>query len=210
VRPVALLLPLPLLALLGTLASFAAADRGARALAHAFASVAPLLGEPEAPGEPDAELPATVPASAPAPAAALEPAKGRSTKARHKPAAPRALFVSADTVLKVATTRVRLSGVPVAAEGARPAGLRLSGVAALGVGLLDGDVLTRALGVPALSRARVVNAVLVARARRQKILEGEFFRGTERWVIRVEQPYLAEPKSALAEPEEPGERLASR
>ena len=90
------------------------------------------------------------------------------------------LFVSADTVMKIAATKVQLRGVPVAREGGRPAGLRLIGVSALGVGLKDGDVLTKALGQPVMSRSAVVSAVLSARARQEKVLQGEFYRGSER------------------------------
>jgi hypothetical protein len=72
----------------------------------------------------------------------------------------------------------------------------LVGVAGLGIGLRDGDVLTSALGQPALSSSAVVRAILVARSQRIRVLEGEFFRGQERWVLRVEQPYLdAEPRA---------------
>jgi hypothetical protein len=102
----------------------------------------------------------------------------------------RAIFVSAEKVLRLSETRVTPRGVRVPADGLRPAGLKLVGVGPLGIGLRDGDVLTRALGQPALSSSAVVRAVLVARARRIKVLEGEFYRGRERWILRVEQPYL--------------------
>jgi hypothetical protein len=82
-------------------------------------------------------------------------------------------------------------------------------VAALGVGLAEGDILTRALGQPALSREAVVRAVLQARARRARVLEGEFYRGSERWILRVEQPYLPEPSASERELD-PGERERAR
>ena len=104
----------------------------------------------------------------------------------------RSIFVSAQKVLELSETRVTPKGVRVPAKGARPAGLALLGVEGLGIGLRDGDVLTRALGQPALSSSAVVRAILVARANRVKVLEGEFYRGTERWTLRVEQPYLDE------------------
>jgi hypothetical protein len=85
----------------------------------------------------------------------------------------------------------------VAASARRPAGLRLSGVSALGVGVRDGDVLTEAAGVPALDAGRVIEAILVARARGARSVSGTFYRGDERWAIVVHQPYL---RSAGAAP----------
>jgi hypothetical protein len=127
------------------------------------------------------------------------PEPSAKKNARSKRSTPaKVLFVSADTVLKIASKKVQLRGVPVAREGARPAGLRLVGVSGLGVGLLDGDVLTQALGRPVMSRSEVVSAVLRARARQEKVLEGEFYRGTERWVLRVEQPYPPEQSASLS------------
>jgi hypothetical protein len=102
------------------------------------------------------------------------------------------VFVSQEQVLKLASSGARPRGTAVPASGARPAGLKLSGVAALGIGMQDGDVLTRAVGQSALSSGAVIQAVLSARARRVPVLEGEFWRGTERLLIRVEQPYLPE------------------
>lgn len=188
------LLPLPLLCVLGAWGSAHVADRIGIAISRALGAVAPFLvthphEEPEPESFVDAPSEAAVlPVSIVTPAPAT---KGRRTPPRTKTKAEvHSLFVSAETVLRLAEARVRPRGVPVKAEGQRPAGLRLSNVGALGIGLHEGDVLTRAVGQPALSSSAVVSAVLVARARGAKVLEGEFWRAGERWVLQVEQPYL--------------------
>lgn len=84
--------------------------------------------------------------------------------------------------------------VPVAATEQHPAGLRLVGVGGLGVGLRDGDVLSRVSGSPVTSVGAVVELVLGQRARLARDISGEFWRNGERWALLVEQPYL-EPNS---------------
>src|SRR5688572_6595294 len=188
VRRFVWLLPLPLLLALGAWGSSRAAEHIGGVLGGVLANVAALLAKAEPADETfdfDSVVSSpTIPAAAPVDP---KPAKGQRAK---RSTGQKALFVSADTVLRIASKPVSLRGVPVPQQGARPAGLKLVGVSALGVGLLEGDVLTRALGQPALSREAVVRAVLLARARRDKVLEGEFYRGGERWLLRVEQPYL--------------------
>jgi len=206
VRRFAPLLPLPFLVALAVWTSSRAAEHAGNALAGVIANVAAFVVR-SSPAPDLQELDAldvAAPIPVAAPGATPAPSKGQKGKRKQS-----ALFVSASTVLRIASTKVNLRGVPVAKQGARPAGLRLVGVSALGVGLQDGDVLTRAVGQPALSREAVVRAVLVARARRDKVLEGEFYRGSERWVLQVEQPYPPEPNAAA-----PGDgtvaRMASR
>jgi hypothetical protein len=117
---------------------------------------------------------------------------GRS--ARPSSAAPaRGLRVSADTVLRLALSGVRPTGSYVPASRGCAAGLSLSGVGALGVGLRDGDVLTHAAGRPASSSGQVVGAVIGARGARQREVSGRFCRDGEAWSLVVEQPY---PRSA--------------
>src|SRR6185436_3652960 len=130
--------------------------------------------------------------SAEAPPLAAPPVKGKKRGQRGVKAGPPTVFVSRDRVLNLANSGARPRGIPVAASAGRPAGLKLLGVAALGIGLRDGDVLTEAVGQPALSSSAVVQAVLRARAQHAPVLDGEFWRGGERWLIRVEQPYLPE------------------
>jgi hypothetical protein len=80
-------------------------------------------------------------------------------------------------------------GTPVAATPLHPAGLALSGVSALGVGLRDGDVLTEAAGSPALSIGAVVQAVIAARGRHAPEISGRCFRDGQPFQISIEQPY---------------------
>jgi hypothetical protein len=201
-RRLALLLPLPVLIGIGALASVRVADRVGAALAVALDSVAAFVVKPS-PQQPEPEgfdatqpAPVHIPVAVAAPASAPKPESARraGSKAKSKAgASERVIFVSSKTVLRLAESRARPRGVRVKAEGARPEGLRLLRVAELGIGLQDGDVLTRAVGQPALSSSAVVQAVLVARARGDKVLEGEFWRAGERWVLRVEQPYVSKP-----------------
>jgi hypothetical protein len=141
--------------------------------------------EDELTGEP---APQTIPAAAAGPATAPPKPSKKRTAAKAAPAT-RGVFVSAETVLKLANRRVVPRGVAVKADGKRPAGLRLMNVSGLGIGLRDGDVLTRAVGQPALSSGAVVQAVLIARAQRARFLDGEFWRDGQRYSLRVEQPY---------------------
>jgi hypothetical protein len=201
VRKLALLVPLPFLVAFAAWGSARVADRIGVALGAALSAVATValaeqrpVDEQEDPGarirgsifDEDASLAANVVGAAPSGA---RRGKGRGDPA---PATSRSIFISAQKVLELSETRVAPKGVRVPAKGARPAGLELHGVEGLCTGLRDGDVLTRALGQPALSSSAVVRAILVARANRVKVLEGEFYRGTERWTLRVEQPYLDE------------------
>lgn len=191
-RPLALLLPLPLLVAIAAVGSARAADALGSRLGGALSAIGRIVGVeakvdssdafelPGALGEPIRDTPAT---------------PKQAAKKAFKQAKAKGIFVPASTVLKLAAGGGRPRGTPVKASGARPAGLRLSGVSALGVGLEDGDVLTRALGRPALSVSSVVESVIVARAKRAKVLDGEIYRGNDRYVIQVEQPYLDTPIS---------------
>jgi hypothetical protein len=194
------LLPLPLLLALGAWASARAADRAAEAGAKLIALLAPLAHDRSV-QEPDAEFEPGIPADVVVVASPLAAPTGKAPtgkappgkapkRALAPPSAPHVLFVAQDRVLRLASSGARPRGAVVPGTTVRPAGLKLSGVAALGIGLLDGDVLTRAVGQPALSSGAVIQAVLAARARRAPVLEGEFWRGNERWLLRVEQPYL--------------------
>jgi hypothetical protein len=103
--------------------------------------------------------------------------------------APRGLFVSAPVVLRLANRGVRPNGVAVPATRERPAGVMLVGVARLGIGLRDGDVLTHAAGIPARDVWGVVTAVLSARGRGARTISGHFWRDGAEWTLVVEQPY---------------------
>ena len=203
VRKFAPLFPLPLLLALAVWGSARVADAAGTSLGAALGAVASVIGTQQRPSEGD-EADVTIPTSVVIAGDALGEAEPGSIaapkrgKARPAAATPvRSIYVSAAQVLTLADARVRPRGVRVPADGKRPAGLKLVGVAGLGIGLRDGDVLTRALGQPALASSAVVRAILVARSKRVKVLEGEFYRGQERWIIRVEQPYLDEEGSSL-------------
>lgn len=208
-RPLALLLPLPFLVAIAAFGSARAADALGARLGAALSVIGRVVGvQADVDSSDSFELPADLAE----PTRDAPPAPGVKKAAAKKPlkkAPAKGIFVSARTVLKLASRGGRPRGTPVKAAGARPAGLRLSGVSALGIGLEDGDVLTRALGRPALSASSVVEGVIMARAKRLKLLDGEIYRGSERYSIQVEQPYLDAPLKAEVEPA-PDSAVASR
>ncbi|MEI9935886.1 MAG: hypothetical protein WDO69_01550 [Pseudomonadota bacterium] len=115
-------------------------------------------------------------------------------KRPHQPARARAaalsgIRISSAQVLALAARRAMPNAVFVKANAQRPAGLLLSSVSALGVGLRDGDVLTEAAGQKASSVAVVVGVVLAARARQASEISGRFYRGAVPFSVTVEQPY---------------------
>lgn len=131
------------------------------------------------------------------------------------PAPAPGVLVSARTVLSLANRGVSPSAVLVPPSGPRPAGLRLAGVGALGIGMRDGDVLTRVLGVPVSSVSAVADLVIRARARQLPRISGEFWRDGRPRTVVVEQPYLdpvAAPtnkKGLTLTPDEAGPKLTS-
>jgi|RhiMethySRZTD1v2_1073278.scaffolds.fasta_scaffold737058_2 hypothetical protein len=152
------------------------------------------------------------------PATISEPLVPAATKLKRsgaarasKPQAPQALFVAADTVLKLAQSGAKPRGAFVAETAQHPAGLRLSGVAALGIGVQDGDILIEALGVSPRSPGQIIGAILEARAGQARYLSGTLWRRGQTFRIVVEQPYLdrvgASPQ-AVQQP--PQQRLPGR
>lgn len=126
--------------------------------------------------------------------------KSTVSPATAQPVPKRGLRVRADTVLRLANARAVPQGDYIAAAGKRPEGMRLSGVTALGVGVIDGDVLTSVGGTPAASRQAVVSAVLAARAQRAPVISAVFWRGDEPWQLLVEMPYLDPPAAPSPSP----------
>ena len=114
----------------------------------------------------------------------------RNAKPLPKPAKPSALFVSEATVLKLSQSAARPRGSFVAASPQHPAGLRLSGVAPLGIGVQDGDILIEALGVTPRAPGQVIGAIIEARAKQARFLSGTLWRQGQTFPITVEQPYL--------------------
>ncbi len=125
-----------------------------------------------------------------APSGAEKPEAHAAPQASDEPLPkPIGVFVSRQRVLAAADAGIRPSGSPVPATTWRPAGLALSGVGALGVGLRDGDVLTRAGGA-ATSEGAIVGEVIWALRHRAKAMTGEAWRGRQKIVITVELPEL--------------------
>jgi hypothetical protein len=120
---------------------------------------------------------------------ATKSAAQRAAKAR-PPAKPAALFVSEATVLKLAQSVARPRGSFVAQSPEHPAGLRLSGVAALGIGVQDGDILIEALGITPRGPGEIIGAIIEARAKQARFLSGTLWRQGQTFAITVEQPYL--------------------
>jgi hypothetical protein len=127
-------------------------------------------------------------------------AAGKGGPLRLRPAPqPASIFVSQSTVLRLAQTTARPQGSFVGAAAGHPAGLRLTGVAALGIGVQDGDILVEALGVTPHSPGQVIGAIIQARAQHLRFLSGKLWRHGKTFSITVEQPYLEAP-STSAEP----------
>lgn len=116
--------------------------------------------------------------------------KSKSSRGRGATMKPgHGVLIGANTVLRLANHGVVPSGRPVNAAGARPAGIELSSVSGLGVGMQDGDVLTEVAGQSVRSEGQVVGAVLALRARKARAIPAVFYRGQERWSLVVEMPY---------------------
>jgi hypothetical protein len=106
------------------------------------------------------------------------------------PAKPQALFVSAASVLQLSKSAARPQGTFVAQTPQHPAGLRLMGVAGLGIGVKDGDILVDAMGMTPRSSGEIIGAIIQARAQRVRYLSGTLWRSGQTFRITVEQPYL--------------------
>jgi len=127
--------------------------------------------------------------SEPAVPVATKATSPRSAQAA-RPQRPQALFIASSTVLKLAQGGGRPQGAFVAESALHPAGLRLTGVAALGIGLQDGDILIEALGVSPRSPGQIIGAIIEARAKQARYLSGTLWRRGQTFRIVVEQPYL--------------------
>jgi hypothetical protein len=124
------------------------------------------------------------------PLASPPPERATAKKTLHKLVPQKGIRVQEAAVLRLASAGVRPTGIPVPARGARPAGVALVGVSALGIGLRDGDILVSAAGRPTLSSGDVVGVVIGSRAHHATEISGRFYRDGEPWNLVVEQPYL--------------------
>jgi hypothetical protein len=162
------------------------------------AAVAPLESQS---GRPLEEQPENVVAPAPL-ELSFEPIQSSGERARVrsrapvKPGPPAALFVSQATVLRLAQTSARPRGSFVAETADHPAGLLLSGVAGLGIGVRDGDILVDALGAIPRSAGQVIGAIIEARAKQARYLSGRIWRQGQTFAITVEQPYVPAPPAS--------------
>lgn len=156
-------------------------DSAARAIARPPANAAPWVYlEPEALEATEQDL-----------SAATVGAPGARSPARPTKVVPKkGIRVRAEAVLRLANAGARPSGIPVPAKGARPPGIALVGVSGLGIGLVDGDILTHADGRPARTAADVVGVVVGARSQHASEICGRFWRNGEPWNLIVEQPYV--------------------
>lgn len=181
--PLLLAAPLPVLAAASVHGADWAARRAAATLDRVVRSA--TRSEPEQKWvyvEPEVEVTATT-------SPATSPASPRAAP-RAKQIPKKGVRVRAETVLRLANAGARPSGIPVPANGDRPAGIALSGVSGLGIGLVDGDILTHADGRPARAASDVIGVVIGARAQKAPEICGRFWRQGEPWNLIVEQPYL--------------------
>jgi hypothetical protein len=193
-RSLALALPialaLPVLAL--RVRSIAYADSLGDEIAAWLTAVVPTLPpqppEDEGWSTPSTELEPPL-GSAPSLRAVTLDSKRSRPPSRGRAATRSGIRISSAQVLALASRRAMPSAVFVKANAQHPAGLLLSGVSALGVGMQDGDVLTEAAGQKVSSVATVVGIVLAARARQATEISGRFYRGGVPFSLTVEQPY---------------------
>jgi hypothetical protein len=194
----AALLPLPA-AVRGATAHLEASARSTgQELGAASSLVVQALGQPSAASPADEDVQSALAPAAPeegveseaegAREAARSPAHGAR---RRKPVG--SVLVSQAKVLELARASAVPSGHVVERSGARPPGIQLSGVSALGIGLADGDVLTEVAGSPVRSEGRVVGIVVGALARHDARISATFWRGQAPWALVVELPRVTLP-----------------
>ncbi|HEY8945138.1 MAG TPA: hypothetical protein VIM73_12795 [Polyangiaceae bacterium] len=188
-------------------AVIAASHRAADHLGGRLGALAALYAERLKPA-PAPPVSVPIEPAAPPPIAAetsTEPLRAKKTRAhkgRPPAAVPRGVRVSAARILELAQRGAAPGATPVGATALHPPGLRLTGVSGLGVGMHDGDVLTRVAGVPVHSVSSVANLVIRARGQGLREISAEFWRDGTRWHLVVEQPYLpaaAPPSGPLAQ-----------
>jgi hypothetical protein len=162
----------------------------------------PLAATPPALSEASEPVESGVPDNWPEPVvlAGKAPAHGARLL---RPSAPAPIFVSRAKVLALAQSSARPQGAFVQQTAEHPAGLRLSGVAPLGIGVQDGDILIEALGMTPRSPGQVIGAIIEARSQKARALSGTLWRRGQTFRITVEQPYLTAEELASAAGELP-------
>jgi hypothetical protein len=170
-----------------------AAARMARGIA-VLASAAPVVrAEPEA--HPDGESTAEAPDDATSGTGASAQGGHRRTSRRAGGAsgmgagARSGLDVSAERVARLTARQLRGIGATtvVDAEG-RPVGARLSGVGALGIGLVDGDVVTSIDGQPTVTGDAATAAAMAAYGSGEAAVHGRVVRDGQAIAVTVHVP----------------------
>ncbi len=182
----ALVLPFAATALFGRHALTPLARRAATPLSEAASAIAEALPTPPVvvPLEPTPEAEAIADIDGAADAEGSEPADTRS----QPQITQSGIGIGRARVKAAVKAGIRPSGAGVPATSWRPAGLAVYGISAVGVGLRDGDVLTRIGGSPASSTGAVIAAVSAALRRKQPAIVGEVWRGHHRFLVSVELP----------------------
>jgi len=115
----------------------------------------------------------------------------RGVAPKPAPKGMRSILISEQTVLRLANAGVVPGALDVAAQAKRPAGIQLSGVSAMGVGLLDGDILVQVAGVPVKRQTQVAAIVRAARERKVHSINARVWRNGETIALTVGMPYLS-------------------
>jgi hypothetical protein len=101
----------------------------------------------------------------------------------------RSILIGEQTILRLANAGVIPQAVAVSKEGARPSGLQLAGVGAMGVGLQDGDVLYQVAGVSVSNDVQVAEIVRAARDRQVRSISARIWRNGQTLALIVGMPY---------------------
>lgn len=179
-------------------------DRRAEALGAALSEVLPHIAQTSSPAvtveresSPTfSEAHAAVnilPSEATQSAASLAHVDKRKKKTPIAPG-PHDVRVPAGTVLRWVRDGVMPSAVSVPATKTRPAGIRLSGVAGLGIGVRDGDVLTHVEGQAVRGVGDVIGLVVTALGKKQMAIGGRLYRDDKHYSITVEIPTIRMPE----------------
>jgi hypothetical protein len=119
-------------------------------------------------------------------------ASGSPHRARRSPRGG-SVLVTREKVLALARASAVPAGHPVERSGGRPAGIELTGVTPLGIGMLDGDVITAVSGTSVRSEGKVMGIVVRALARHDARISATFFRAGNPWTLVVELPSVILP-----------------
>lgn len=176
----------------------ASARDAGRELGAGSTLVFQALGPDRAGGAPDEDVQTAIVDGDPADIVrehdgALDAASGSSSHRARSPKRGGSVLVTQSKVLELARASAVPSGHPVERRGARPSGIELSGVTGLGIGLIDGDVLTDVAGSPVRSEGRIVGIVVRALARHDARISATFWRAGSPWTLVVELPRVTLP-----------------